>query len=363
MSEKVELAIILGTRPEIIKFCPIIRKCQELKISHNLIHTNQHYSYGLDKKFFEELELPSPDFNLNIGSGTHGKQTSKMLEGIETILLDVMPKHVLVQGDTNSTLAGSLAASKINGINLGHVEAGLRSFDRTMPEEINRIISDHISDKLYPPLDSSVDNLINEGIPSNKILKVGNTIVESILQNKKISDKSKILKQNQIDKKNYFLVTFHRQENVDLYDNLSKFVDIIGNLSSNRKVVFSLHPRTKKNLNEFNLLKTINDNSNIIILEDTGYLDFLSLLSNCEIVLTDSGGIQEESCILGTPCITLRNSTERPETIDIGSNFLTHLDSNLILESIDFFRNNSLDWKNPYGDGNASQLILNSLFD
>ena len=362
MTSNIDLVIILGTRPEIIKFCPIIRKCEEFNITYNVIHTNQHYSYGLDKKFFEELHLPEPDFNLNVGSGRHGEQTAKMLKGIETLLREIRPKCVLVQGDTNSTLAGSLAASKIPSIILGHVEAGLRSFDRSMPEEINRIISDHISDKLYPPMDSSLENLVNEGIAPNKILKVGNTIVDSILQNREISKNSSILKRCNLQKKNYFLTTFHRQENVDFYENISKFVELLTELSSHKKIVFSLHPRTKKKLKEFNMIDTIK-NKNIIILEETGYIDFLSLLSNCEVVLTDSGGIQEEACIVKTPCITLRNSTERPETIDIGSNFLTHLDKDLIFKSIDYFREQSLDWHNPYGKGDASELILKSLFD
>ncbi|WP_423792269.1 non-hydrolyzing UDP-N-acetylglucosamine 2-epimerase [Methanocaldococcus indicus] len=349
------ITIVLGTRPEIIKLSPIIRELMDKEIDFRIIHTNQHYSKNMDKIFFEELNLPKPDYNLNVGSGTHGEQTGKMIMNIEKVLLKEKPNIVIVQGDTNTTLAGALAASKLK-IKVAHVEAGLRSFDRNMPEEINRVLTDHISDYLFAPTEIAKNNLINEGINENKIFVVGNTIVDATLQNLTIAEEK-----YKIEDKDYFLLTLHRAENVDNKKRLQNIINGINEVIEiyNKEIIFPVHPRTLKRLKEFNLLDKLNKNINII--DPIGYLKFLLLEKYAKLILTDSGGVQEEACILKVPCITLRDNTERPETVEVGANMLVGDSKEKLINSINIMLKKEKNWKNPFGDGKSAKKIIKIL--
>ncbi|MEA3560012.1 MAG: UDP-N-acetylglucosamine 2-epimerase (non-hydrolyzing) [Candidatus Thermoplasmatota archaeon] len=354
------LSIVLGTRPEIIKMAPVIRYCEESEIPYHILHTGQHYSYSMDRTFFEQLELPNAHFNLDVGSGTHGAQTGKILEGIEKVLMKSNVDEVLVQGDTNTVMAGALAATKLH-IKVGHVEAGLRSFDRTMPEEINRIVSDHISDHLFPPTENSKRFLLDEGIDENRIFVCGNTIVDSVMQNLELSkDKVDPLKDLDLQEKGFALVTAHRAENVD---DMTRFKNIIAGLrlfkeTSELKILYPIHPRARKFLEKFKI-----DTTGIDIVEPVGFLEFLQLESSAKVVLTDSGGVQEETCILRTPCVTLRDNTERPETVDVGSNIIAGTLPDDIERSAVKMMGKNGDWESPFGDGTAGKQIVDICLD
>ncbi len=354
-----KIAIVLGTRPEIIKMSPIIRECQKKHLNFFILHTNQHYSENLDRVFFKELELPQPKYNLNIGSGMHGEQTGKMLIEIEKVLTKEKPNIVLVEGDTNTVLAGALAAVKLH-IKVGHIEAGLRSYDNMMPEEVNRILTDHCSDFLFVPTNITKDNLVLEGISKRKIFVVGNTIVDAVYQNLKFAQKkSKILDKLNFKKENYFLLTIHRQENVD---NEERFKGILKGLKLvyekyNLPIIYPIHPRAEKMIKKFNL--TIP--KGIKVIKPVGYLDFLNLEKNARLILTDSGGVQEESCILKVPCVTLRDNTERSETIKVGSSVLSGVNPQRILRSTSKMINRKRSWENPFGNGKSAEKIIETL--
>jgi UDP-N-acetylglucosamine 2-epimerase (non-hydrolysing) len=337
---------------------PIIRECERRGLDFFVLHTGQHYSYEMDGAFFEQLELPAPKYNLNVGSGTHAEQTGKIMMGVEKVLLDEEPDVVLVQGDTNTVLAGALAACKLH-IPVGHVEAGLRSFDRNMPEEINRIVADHVSDYLYAPTETSKSNLLREGIPEEKILVSGNTVVDAIKQNIALALKKKEpLSAYSVSEEEYFLVTLHRVENVDdpiRFETILKSLKEIGRLFY-LPVLFFIHPRSEKMVKSFNL-----DTGGITLLPPCGYLDFILLELKAKLVLTDSGGVQEECCVLGTPCVTLRDNTERPETISVGSNLLAGANIDAIVRSVEAMIGKRGNWRNPFGDGRAGEFILNHL--
>jgi UDP-N-acetylglucosamine 2-epimerase (non-hydrolysing) len=347
--------IILGTRPEIIKMSPIIRSCEQEGLDYFTIHTGQHYSYEMDRIFFEELKLPLPRYNLDVGSGSHGVQTGKMLGGIEDILKKETPDIVYVQGDTNTVLAGGLAAAKL-GIRVGHVEAGLRSFDRTMPEEINRILADHIADLLFAPTESARSLLLKEGIPGEKIFVTGNTIVDAVNENLEIARTSTILADLKLTGHAYLLSTVHRQENVDDRHRLAgilKGLDaVVGKCGMS--VVLPMHPRTRKMIGEFGIAVP----QTVRVIEPCGFMDFLQLEANARLALTDSGGVQEECCILGVPCVTLRENTERPETVEVGANVIASHESDHILAGAEQMMGRKGGWKNPFGDGKAGQRIL-----
>jgi len=350
-----KIAIILGTRPEIIKMSPIIRLFEDKNIDYFIIHSNQHYSKNMDDVFFKELNLPAPEYNLGIGSADHGNQTGNMLIKIEEIILKEKPDVVLSQGDTNTVLAGILAAAKQN-IKTGHVEAGLRSYDRRMPEEKNRIICDTISDYLFVPTMIQKEILLGEGISENRIFVTGNTIVDAVLQHKKIAmDQSKILNSLNIDSKQYVLITAHRALNVDTKNALEKLVNLIDQINdiTGLKVVYPMHPRTKAKLDHYNL-----NISNALCIDPLGYLDFLALEINAGLIVTDSGGIQEEACILSIPCITIRENTERPETITVGANKLVGLNIDSFKKAFKYHIDNNKGWKNPFGSGHTSEKIL-----
>jgi UDP-N-acetylglucosamine 2-epimerase (non-hydrolysing) len=352
-----KLSVILGTRPEIIKFSPIIRECEKLDLDYSVLHTGQHYSYNMDRVFFEQLELPEASYNLDVGSGSHGEQTGKMLAGVEKILQKEMPDVVLVEGDTNTVLAGALAAVKL-GIKVGHVEAGLRSYDRRMPEEINRVLADHCSDFLFAPTEKSRDILLHEGISEKQVFMVGNTIVDAVTQNLEISQsKTQILDDLGVEKQKYFLATAHRQENVD---DKERFTGIISGLKRVQRefgvpLIYPIHPRAEKRMKEFGL-----DTEGLRLIEPLNYLAFLQLERNAALVLTDSGGVQEETCILGVPCVTLRDNTERPETIEVGSNILAGTRPDRILEVARTICGRK-GWVNPFGDGKTGGRIVNIL--
>jgi UDP-N-acetylglucosamine 2-epimerase (non-hydrolysing) len=349
------ILIVIGTRPEIIKMSPIIRECASQGLEFSVLHTGQHYSYAMDKIFFEQLDLSSPTYNLDVGSGTQATQTAAILTGIENILLRHPPGIVLVQGDTNTVLAGALAAAKLH-IPVGHVEAGLRSFDRSMPEEINRIIADHVSDQLFPPTENSRQNLLNEGIDTEKITVTGNTIVDAVHQTLRIArQKVHPLEALDLEPGNYFLVTAHRAENVDDPVRLSEILTGLKKISSHFEapVVFPMHPRTQKMVHEFSF-----STEGIHVIDPVGYLEFLILESMASLLLTDSGGVQEESCILKVPCVTLRENTERPETIDVGSNVLAGTNPEKMLSAAVGMKEIPRTWDNPFGNGDAAQRII-----
>lgn len=354
-----KIAIVIGTRPEIIKMAPVIRECRHRGLDHYVLHTGQHYSYQMDQVFFEQLELPMPDYSLDVGSDTHAGQTGLIMKGIERVLMENSPDVVLVQGDTNTVLAGALAASKLH-IKVGHVEAGLRSYDRRMPEEINRVIADHISDCLFAPTENSRGNLIKEGIPEKKIYVTGNTIVDSVYQNIEIARrKSDVLKDLGLEPKKYFLATIHRAENVD---NKDRMKEILRGFELIQKeyglpVIFPMHPRTRKMAEMFGL-----DLGGIRAIEPQGFFQFLLLEANARLALTDSGGVQEETCILGVPCVTLRDNTERPETIAVKSNLLSGANAQSIAEKVRIMLNRGNGWEIPFGDGRSGINIVNYLY-
>jgi UDP-N-acetylglucosamine 2-epimerase (non-hydrolysing) len=352
------ISIILGTRPEIIKMSPVIRECERLKLDYFVLHTGQHYSFDMDRIFFKQLKLPKPKYNLDIGSHSHAIQTGLILKDAEKVLLKEKPDVVLVEGDTNSVLAGALSATKLD-IKVGHIEAGLRSYDHKMPEEINRVLTDHCSDFLFAPTEKSRQILLNEGISNKKIYVTGNTIVDAVFQNVALAKKkTNIVDQLNFERKKYFLVTIHRQENVDdkkRFDGILKGLKKINEIY-NIPVIYPIHPRARINLHKFNL-----NPDGVTIIEPLDYLSFLQLEQNAKVVLTDSGGVQEETCILGVPCVTLRDNTERPETIDVGSNILSGTLPKNIVNRVSSMYNDKKVWSNPFGDGKSGKRIIKIL--
>lgn len=337
-----KISIILGTRPEIIKFSPIIRECEHLDLEYFILHTGQHYSYSMDQIFFDQLNLPQPKYNLDTGSGSHAKQTGKMMIGIEKVLLKERPDAVLVEGDTNTVLAGALVAAKL-GVKVDYVETGLRSYDKRMPEEINRILVDHCSDYLFAPTEKSTQILIGEGISEENIFVTGNTIVDAVSQNLEIA-KSKAGDSDFEFVNEYFLATVHHQENVN---DAQRFQNILRSLELatevfDIEVVFPIHPRTKEQLNNINAKV-----DSVHFVESFDYLGFLSLESDAKLISSDSGGVQEEACILGVPCVTLRDSTERPETIEIGANLFAGTGPNKIVDMAKWFFEKTNSWNAP----------------
>lgn len=352
------MCIIVGTRPEIIKMSPVILQCDHLGVEYFILHSGQHYSYNMDKVFFEQLELPKPRYNLDVGSGSPAEQTGKILLGVEKVLVKETPDVVLVQGDTNTVLAGALAAAKLH-LKVGHVEAGLRSYDRMMPEEINRVLTDHCSDVLFAPTEKSRQILLGEGIADRAIFVTGNTIVDAVFRNLSLAEeKPEILEKVGVRKQQYFLVTSHRVENVE---NQKRFSGIIQGLTRVSEafgfpVIFPIHPHSRRKLKEFRL-----DVTGIRLIEPVDYLSFLLLEKNAKIVLTDSGGVQEEACILGTPCVTLRENTERPETLEVGSNMLSGTDPERIVQGVSAMAAVERPWENPFGSGSAGKQIMEIL--
>ncbi|HLE97126.1 MAG TPA: UDP-N-acetylglucosamine 2-epimerase (non-hydrolyzing) [Candidatus Thermoplasmatota archaeon] len=347
--------LILGTRPEIIKLSPVIREYRARGLPWSVVHTGQHYSYEMDRVFFDELGLPDPEHNLEIGSGTHGVQTGRMLPAIEAVLMKERPRWVLVQGDTNTVLAGALAAAKL-GIRVGHVEAGLRSYDRSMPEELNRVVADHVADLLFAPTRLSAEILAKEGIPAARVLVTGNTVVDAVLANAKLARDP--LGPMGLTRGGFLLLTAHRQENVD---DAARFRSLVAGAAAAGRdlglpVVYPAHPRARKMLEGFKL-----ETEGIRVVDPLGYLEFLALEAAARLVLTDSGGVQEECCILKVPCVTLRDNTERPETVHVGANQLAGVDSDRIRKAARDMSSRPRTWENPFGDGRAGARIVDAV--
>lgn len=350
-----KVASILGVRPQFVKASVVSR---ELRKKHEeiLIHTGQHYDYQMNKVFFEQLNIPEPDYHLDIGSGTHGYQTGEMLKKIEEVLLKEKPDIVLTYGDTNSTLAGALAASKLQ-IKTAHVESGLRSFDRSMPEEVNRILTDHCSDILFCPTQNAVDNLRNEGITENVHL-TGDVMVDSLLYNREIAEnKSTVLNDLGIKSKGYLVATIHRASNTDSERNLKNIVDAFSEL--NETIVFPLHPRTEKFLKKYGLYDKLK--SSVILTQPLGFLEFIKLMNHAKMILTDSGGVQKEAYILKVPCITLRENTEWVETVEDGWNVLVGADKEYIVNLIGEFTPPVKAYQKRFGNGDACKRICDIL--
>ncbi|MCL6471234.1 MAG: UDP-N-acetylglucosamine 2-epimerase (non-hydrolyzing) [Firmicutes bacterium] len=350
-----KIATIVGARPQFIKSLPVsteIRKlCREV-----LIHTGQHYDYNMSEIFFAEMGLPKPDYNLGVGSGRQGKQTAEMIGRIEAVLIDEKPDMVLVYGDTNSTLAGALAAAKLH-IPVAHVEAGLRSFDRGMPEEINRIVTDRLSDILFCPTKTAVENLENEGIVEGVEL-VGDVMYDAALHFAAIAEeKSLILDKLKLKPKSYLLATIHRASNTDEPANLKVLLEAF--VKSQKLIVFPVHPRTRKTMEDHGLSDIVKG-TKVRLVEPVGYIDFLKLEKNAAKILTDSGGVQKEAFFFAVPCITLRNTTEWVETVENGWNILAGTNENLILKYIADF-NPTGEPPKLYGDGKASLYIAKRL--
>ncbi|MBW1971297.1 MAG: UDP-N-acetylglucosamine 2-epimerase (non-hydrolyzing) [Deltaproteobacteria bacterium] len=344
---------VLGARPQFIKSAPLSKAfLYEEKIKEIIIHTGQHYDYEMSEIFFEELKLPKPDYYLSVGSHSHGKQTGLMLKSIEDVLIKEKPDMVLVYGDTNSTLAGALAAAKLN-ISVAHIEAGLRSYNRKMPEEINRVLTDRLSSLLFCPTLNSVENLKKEGIKDG-VFHVGDVMYDALLMFIDIAEsRSKILEKQNLKSKEYVLATIHRAENTDDPKRLKKIMEIFSYLPF--KVVFPIHPRTKKEIKRSSILIA----NNIKIIPPVSYLDMILLEKNSILIITDSGGVQKEAYLLKVPCITLRGETEWVETVEIGANRVIGLDEKKLGEAINHFEN--FKWQNninPFGDGKSSEKIV-----
>jgi len=361
-----EICLIVGTRPGIVMFSPVILELKRRKINHFIIHTGQHYSPNMDADFFRDLQLPAVDYRLEgvAEKKTHGGQTARMIEGIESILMERKPKIVLVGGDANTNLAGALAARKLQLL-VGHIEAGERSYDWSMPEEHNRVMIDHISDYLFVTGKGSLGNLKKERI-QGEVFETGNPIVDASLQNYELAKTtSTILKKLKLAQGSYALLTLHREENVDHKDKLINALEGVSKAAKKTgiPVHFFAHPRTEKRLMEFDLLQWAKALPELVIHEAVGYLDFLHLLGSSRIVFTDSGGVQQEACIHKIPCVTLRDNTEWTETIDIGANKLTGCNQEVIVNSTIESLNSKNDWNIPFGAGDAASRIIDIVVD
>jgi UDP-GlcNAc3NAcA epimerase len=343
---------IVGARPEFVQAAPVTRALQP-RHSETLVHTGQHYDYKMSAVFFQQLGLSPPDYNLEVGSGSHARQTGQMLIRMEEVLLKEQPRWVIVRGDTNSTLAGALATVKL-GLPLVHVEAGLRSFDKRMPEEINRVLTDRIADVLFCPTKAAVRNLAAEGITSG-VYEVGDVMYDGLLYNIDLAEaQSTVLADLGLSPKSYLLATVHRASNADVRDNLANILS--GFAEANDPVIFPVHPRTRKQmaLFEFDVAP------NVRLIEPVGYFDILVLQKHARLLLTDSGGMQKEAYCLGTPCVTLREQTEWVETVEVGWNVLVGADLRRITRAIHSF---SPPAERPllYGDGKAAERIVGTL--
>nr|WP_304049777.1 UDP-N-acetylglucosamine 2-epimerase (non-hydrolyzing) [Methanobrevibacter gottschalkii] len=367
-----KIATILGTRPEIIKMAPIIDEISKRDIDQIVLHTGQHYDAEMSDNFFKDLDIRTPDYNIHVGSGTHGKQTGLMMQRIEEVLLEEKPDIVLVQGDTNAVLAGALVASKLH-IPIGHVEAGLRSFDMTMPEEVNRRVADVSSLMYFVPTVESAINLLAEGVSRKNLFVTGNTVVDAcfrhleLAKEKGISEQS--LKELNIDEMdNILTLTMHRAENVDVKERVVNIIDALKQLDD-MNIIFPIHPRTKNTLEKFGLFEELNNLEHVHIIKPLGYLDFLYLTSVSTLILTDSGGLQEEAITLDVPALTLRYNTERPETVTAGGNILVGSDKDAILENArkilddEKFANKMRNAVNPYGQGESAKLTVDAIED
>ena len=340
------ILLVVGARPNFMKMAPLYSEIKKRNLPVLLLHTGQHYDKDMSKVFFDDLGMPEPDIYLGVGSASHAKQTAKIMIDFEEICIKEKPAIVVVAGDVNSTIACALVATKLS-IPVGHVEAGLRSFDMDMPEEINRILTDRISSLLFTPSKDANENLLNEGMNKENIKLVGNIMIDSLLNNMEKASASEIHKKIKIEKENYALITLHRPSNVDYEDSLSRIMNALEIISKDIKIVFPIHPRTANMIEKFGLESRINQIPNLVLTKPLGYLDFLALIKHSKVVFTDSGGLQEETTSLGIPCITLRDNTERPITIEQGTNVLVGNKAEKITD----------EWNNIYRNGGKSGRI------
>lgn len=322
---------VVGARPNFMKIAPVIAEMRRRadRLHPLLVHTGQHYDEAMSDSFFEDLQIPRPDINLEVGSASHAAQTARIMLAFEQVVKEHKPDWVVVTGDVNSTMAATLVASKML-VKVAHIEAGLRSFDRTMPEEINRLVTDALADLLLTPSPDANQNLLREGVPPEKIRFVGNVMIDTLYRHLERASASPILEHLQLQKKSYCAMTLHRPSNVDDRQSLAGILEALEVIQERLPIVFPIHPRTRARLEEFGLKAIVEKQKNVILTEPLGYLDFLQLYSNSRLVLTDSGGIQEETTALGIPCLTLRQNTERPITITEGTNRLVGNDPALI---------------------------------
>jgi UDP-N-acetylglucosamine 2-epimerase (non-hydrolysing) len=348
---------VVGARPNFMKVAPVHRafRLYKDKAEHLICHTGQHYDEKMSKIFFEDLGLPHPDFYLGVGSGSHAEQTAKVMIEFEKTLLKEKPDLVIVVGDVNSTVACTLVASKLH-IKTAHIEAGLRSFDRTMPEEINRLLTDAISDFLFVSEESGLKNLEKEGIPPEKVSFVGNVMIDSLIHNLSKAESSGVMKEFGLSPSEFILVTLHRPANVDSKEFIKNLIHLFDTLAEKRKIIFPVHPRTRKNFLDFGFNP---ESSGILLTDPIGYVDFLALTKNAELIITDSGGIQEESTYLGVQCITVRDNTERPVTTTIGTNHLVGTNLKAVEKTaIEILNGNKKEGKIPeLWDGKTAERI------
>ncbi len=353
---------IVGARPNFMKIAPLMKLYRNAGMKDVLLlHTGQHYDKSMSSLFFDELEIPEPDINLGVGSDTQAKQVAKIMERFEDVCFEHKPDAILVVGDVNSTMACSIVAAKLD-IKIIHLEAGLRSFDRRMPEEINRLVTDTLADLLLTPSIDADDNLIKEGCSPSKIFRVGNIMIDTLFMFLPKARKSGIINQLGLNAHDFALVTLHRPSNVDVPEMIAEIINALNTISESIKVVFSMHPRTKTNLTKFGVsLSQLN--KNFIITEPLGYLDFQQLMSNSKFVITDSGGVQEETTALKIPCITMRENTERPITISLGTNVIVGTDIDKLL----YFSNQAIsgNWKDTIipemWDGKTAERVIEVL--
>ncbi len=326
-----KVACVVGARPNFMKIAPIIDAMRSYpSLTPFLVHTGQHYDEAMSKVFFEDLGLPRPDVYLGIGSASHSVQTAKVMTEFEALCLEHQPDYVLVVGDVNSTLAASLVAAKMR-IRLGHVESGLRSRDRDMPEEINRLVTDAIADDLYTSCADAAPNLREEGVPEERIHFVGNVMIDSLVAHRERAKESTALTELGLSERGYVLVTLHRPSNVDVAETFRGILGALARLSGEKPVIFPVHPRTRARIESFGLMPVLEKNPGLRLVDPLGYLDFLHLMDNTALVVTDSGGIQEETTFLGVPCLTARLNTERPVTVTEGTNHLVGTDPKAIV--------------------------------
>jgi UDP-N-acetylglucosamine 2-epimerase (non-hydrolysing) len=361
----IKILNIVGARPNFMKIAPIVREMRrrEKDFLPQIVHTGQHYDAAMSDSFFADLDIPAPDFHLEVGSASHAVQTARIMTAFELVVVQEKPDWVLVVGDVNSTIACALVCAKL-GVKVAHVEAGLRSRDRTMPEEINRILTDAISDLLLTTSPDADENLKGEGIAADKIKFVGNVMIDSLFYNLKKAENSTVRENLNLNGKDYAVLTLHRPSNVDEKDVFQGLLEALIEIGERLPVIFPVHPRTKARISEFGFAAAV-ENSNVVLVEPLGYLDFMRLYSGAALVLTDSGGLQEETTALGIPCLTLRENTERPITIELGTNNLVGTNPEKIKQTaFEILENpsNSKDKKiPPLWDGRAAERICDAL--
>ena len=360
-----KILCVVGARPNFMKIAPIIREIgNHDDLSHFLVHTGQHYDEKMSDTFFKELGIPEPDAHLNVGSGSHAVQTAKIMMEFEPVVLNEKPDVVVVVGDVNSTLACTLVAVKL-GVPVAHVEAGLRSRDRTMPEEINRLATDAIADMLLTPSEDGDQNLLDEGVPAERIRCVGNIMIDTLLQNRAAATPPDVWNEAGLKEGEYLFVTMHRPANVDTPEMLGHFLDIFDTVQRDIKLVWPLHPRTRGKLNDFGMMDRLTATPNVVLTDALPYRQSLYVMANAAGVITDSGGVQEETTALGIPCLTARPNTERPVTITHGTNQLVGDDREAILKGVaDILSGNAKSGRiPPLWDGKTGERIIQALRD